>query len=290
MLFRSLETWLRDNGYRLPTGASSVLGSYLKQGMKFFVARVNLKEQARLGFTYLRPLQMAFESPKFMLPIRLGTLNADGVQELFVYALTRKGRVETTNYRTVRLPTGTELPVYVKEEFPQFYRAMFAEQVKRESMRAVFLEYAWDMGWCDPCAADPLSPEELRKLGVFWLPEGSADLQRGRPGGPIDVFMTRLHVRYDAASFPEDLVFQETADRANFQGRYVLRHQWKGEAKCEAAERYRQSLRVRAEREASNLSSLTGWPIEDIRRKIGPVGDGGSKPDGRPWWQKLFGE
>jgi len=285
-----LETWLRDSGYRLPTGASSVLGSYLKQGMKFFVARVNLKEQARLGFTYLRPLQMAFESPKFMLPIRLGTLNADGAQELFVYALTRKGRVETTNYRTVRLPTGTELPVYVKEEFPQFYRAMFAEQVKRESMRAVFLEYAWDMSWCDPCAADPLSPEELRKLGVFWLPEGSADLQRGRPGGPIDVFMTRLHVRYDAASFPEDLVFQETADRANFQGRYVLRHPWKGEAKCEAAERYRQSLRARSEREAGNLSSLTGWAIGDIRRRIGPVGDGGSKPDGRPWWQKLFGE
>src|SRR5262249_1283704 len=49
-----LETWLRDNGYRLPAGASPVLGSYLKQGMKFFVARVNLKEQARLGFTYLR--------------------------------------------------------------------------------------------------------------------------------------------------------------------------------------------------------------------------------------------
>src|SRR5438093_5213253 len=163
-----LETWLRDSGYRLPSGASAVLGSYLKQGMKFFVARVNLEEQAKLGFTYLRPLQMAYESPKFMLPIRLGTLNADGHQELFVYALTRKGRVETTNYRTVRLPTGMDLPVYVKGEFPQFYRAMFAEQVKREAMRAVFLEYAWDMSWCDPCAADPLSLEELRKLGVFW--------------------------------------------------------------------------------------------------------------------------
>ena len=37
-----------------------------------------------------------------MLPIRLGMVNADGAQELFVYALTRKGRVETTNYRTVR--------------------------------------------------------------------------------------------------------------------------------------------------------------------------------------------
>ena len=47
--------------------------------------------------------------------------------------------------------------------------------------------------------------------------------------------MTRLHVRYDTAHFPEDLVFQETADRSNFQGRYVLRHEWTGEGSCEAA-------------------------------------------------------
>ena len=287
-----LETWLRDSGYRLPTGASAVLGSYLKQGMKFFVARVNLLEQARLGFTYLRPLQMAFESPKFMLPIRLGTLNADGQQELFVYTLTRKGRVETTNYRTVRLPTGMDLPVYVKEEFPQFYRAMFAEQVKREAMRAVFLEYAWDMSWCDPCAAAPLSSEELRKLGVFWLSEsasgGSGDRFRRGPGGPVDVFVTRLHVRYDAARFPEDLVFQETADRSSFQGRYVLRHPWKGEATCEAGEHYRRALRVRAEQEAGNLAALTGWPLEEIRRKAATGPD--ATPDSRQWWQRLFAE
>ena len=36
-------------------------------------------------------------------------------------------------------------------------------------MSTVFLEYAWDMAWCDPCAADPLSTDQLRKLGVFWL-------------------------------------------------------------------------------------------------------------------------
>ncbi|HEY8022542.1 MAG TPA: DUF2330 domain-containing protein, partial [Thermoanaerobaculia bacterium] len=92
-----LTTWLTQNGYRIPPGASAVLGSYLKQGMHFFVAKVNLKEQAKLGFTYLRPLQVAYESPKFMLPIRLGMVNSKGQQELFVYALTRKGRVETTN-------------------------------------------------------------------------------------------------------------------------------------------------------------------------------------------------
>jgi hypothetical protein len=51
-----LEVWLRENGYRIPPGASAVLGSYIKQQMRFFVARVNIKEQAKLGFTYLRPL------------------------------------------------------------------------------------------------------------------------------------------------------------------------------------------------------------------------------------------
>lgn len=284
-----LETWLRDNGYRTPPGASAVLGSYLKQGMRFFVAKVNLKEQAKLGFSYLRPLQMAFETPKFMLPIRLGTLNADGAQELFVYTLTKKGRVETTNYRTVKLPTGMSLPVHVKGEFPQFYTAMFGEQVKKEDMRAVFLEYAWDMGWCDPCAANPLSGEELRQLGVHWLPEGDGTPMRRGPigAGGVDVFVTRLHVRYDATRFPDDLVFQETADRTNFQGRYVLQHPWKGEATCEAAERYRTELRARAEREATTLASLTGWSIDDIRRKMGPA-YGVVKTDDRPWWQRMW--
>ena len=132
-----LETWLRENGYRIPAGASAVLASYLKQNMRFFVARVNLTEQTKLGFSYLRPLQVAYESPKFMLPIRLGMVNANGPQELFVYALTRKGRVETTNYRTVKLPSDMELPVYLEGpgEFAQFYKAMFARQV-REAGRA----------------------------------------------------------------------------------------------------------------------------------------------------------
>ena len=97
-----------------------MLGSYIKQNLKFFVAKVNLKEQAKLGYSMLRPIQVAYESPKFMLPIRLGMVNADGPQELFVYALTRKGRVEATNYRTVKLPTGMDMPVYVKDAIPRF--------------------------------------------------------------------------------------------------------------------------------------------------------------------------
>jgi hypothetical protein len=285
-----LETWLRENGYRIPAGASGVLSSYIKQNMKFFVAKVNVKEQARLGYSMLRPIQVAFESPKFMLPIRLGTVNADGPQELFIYALTRKGRVEVTNYRTVKLPSNVDVPVYVKDRFADFYKAMFSHQVKKENMSTVFTEYAWDMGWCDPCAADPLSQEELRKLGVFWLTESMnppgrvPSIQRPRPQ---DVFVTRLHVRYDSAHFPEDLVFQETADRSNFQGRYVLRHAWTGTESCEAATQYRQELLQRRAREAQTLASLTGWDIAEIRKSMNG-GNPAPPPDQPAWWQRIW--
>jgi hypothetical protein len=274
-----LETWLRRSGYQIPSGASTVLASYIRQGMKFFVARVNLKEQAKLGFTFLRPIQVAYESPKFMLPIRLGMVNAAGPQELFVYALTRRGRVEATNYRTVKLPTGMDLPVYVKQEFPAFYRAMFDQQVRRNRMETVFTEYAWDMGWCDPCAAEPLSPSELGQLGVFWLESGAALPRRSGSGGS-NVFITRLHVRYDAAHFPEDLVFQQTADRTNFQGRYVLRHPWTGTESCEAAASYRSAVAMRAELEAQSLADLTGWNITDIRGRMHIVAT--------KWWQRIW--
>jgi len=272
-----LETWLRQNGYRIPAGASEVIGSYLKQNMRFFVAKVNLAEHRKLGFSYLRPLQVAYESPKFMLPIRLGMVNANGPQELFVYALTRKGRVETTNYRTVKLPADMDLPEYLKQpdEFASFYKAMFARQVQKQDGRAVFLEYGWDMRWCDPCAADPLTNSELRQLGVFWAGDG---------GGTPEAFLTRLHVRYDNAHFPEDLVFQETGDRSNFQGRYVLRHPWTGADGCGAASAYRQDLRQRRAREAEQLASLTGWNIADIRKKMG---EEPAAPD-RAWWERLW--
>lgn len=296
-----LVTWLTENGYRMPRGAERVLSSYLRQGMRFFVARVNLKEQAKLGTTYLRPLQMAFESPKFGLPLRLGMVNARGAQDLFVYALTRNGRVEPTNYRTVRLPSDAEVPEFVKDDFADFYRAMFTTAYHREGGDAVFLEYAWDMSWCDPCAADPLSREELRGLGVFWLeapggggggttgPGGAAPGIFPPPGGAQNVFVTRLHVRYDAAHFPEDLVFHETGDRGNFQGRFVIRHPWKGQRDCPGMDRYRTEVRERRAREAETLARLTGWDLSSISRKMGGDDAWGPPPDKRPWWEWMWG-
>ena len=278
--------WLNGNGYKIPRGADKVVSSYLKQDMRFFVAKVNLEEQKKAGYSYLRPLQVAYESNKFMLPIRLGTLNAKQQQDLYVYALTRTGRIETTNYRTVKLPSNMEVPEFVQAEFADFYRDMFARQTEVENNRGVFLEYAWDMAWCDPCAADPLSTEELRSLGVYWA--GDQDSLGRRPSNQAqNVFVTRLHVRYDREHFPEDLVFQETGDRQNFQGRYVIRHPWKGESTCDTTA-YDKQVRERQEREAQQLANLTGWDIDDIRKKITFASVPEPEDPPKPWWARLW--
>ena len=275
-----LETWLVRNGYRIPKGASAALRPYVRQQMKFFVAKVNLREQAKTGVAYLRPLQFAFESPKFMLPVRLGMLNARTAQDLVIYLLTPNGRVETTNYRTVKLAANVELPTFVRGDFARTYKALFDTQALREQNRAIFTEYFWDMSTCDPCAAEPLSRDELRSAGVYWVaPTSASGVRAAEP-----VMLTRLHLRYTKESLPEDLVFQETTDRASFQARYVIRHPWRGDTNaCADAKPYLDSVRAREEREASTLANLTGWDVNEVRVRMSLPPQPSSK-----WWETLW--
>lgn len=284
-----LETWLKQNNYKIPSGASNLLSTYIQSGMKFFVAKVNLGEQTKTGLNYLRPLQMAFETSKFMLPIRLGLLNAQGDQDLIVYAITKNGRVETTNYRTAKFPTDFDIPLFVKDDFASFYKDLFAHQVKKEGRGVVFTEHFWDMNSCDPCSSEPLSHEELKKLGVFWLNERVPPSRFGFPGpwgGPQNqggVKVTRLHVRYNLDTFKEDLVFHETKDEQFFQTRFVLRHPWTGSpTECKEAKSYFDNLSKRQDKEAQNLAFLTGWDIGTVRNKMKLA----SKP--KPWWENLW--
>ena len=145
-----LVRWLTDNNYRIPQGADGVLGSYIKQNMRFFVAKVNVERMTTLGNGYLRPLQVRYQSAKFMVPLRLGTVNAKGPQDLIIYALSKTGRIESANYRTVKIPSDIDVPLYVKDEFGPFYKALFERAVAKENMRAVFVEYAWDMALVRP--------------------------------------------------------------------------------------------------------------------------------------------
>ncbi len=287
-----LETWLQQNQYQIPTGANQVLAPYIRQGMKFFVARVNLEAFDNSGYQTLRPLQISYDSAKFMLPIRLGMLNADGDQDLVVYLLSPQGRIELTNYRTVKIPTDIELPLFVQQEFGQVYGTMFQHLYEQENKRAAFLEYAWDMSSCDPCSADPLNPEELEASGVTWLDRINDRQNLPRAECPI-VFMTRLHLRYSRDTFPEDLSFQTTNNRKFFQGRYITHQLYTGgDFDCVAyyreflseeqfqneqeliqyaddyAKAYLSWIVPNFQNEARNLARITGQDIQTIRQRI----------------------
>ncbi|AFY48204.1 hypothetical protein Nos7524_2362 [Nostoc sp. PCC 7524] len=284
-----LETWLNRNGYKIPRGAKQLLKPYIRSSMKFFVAKVNLDEFEKSGYQFLRPLQISYQSPKFMLPIRLGMINSTSEQDLIVYVLSPKGQAEITNYRTVKVPSNVNIPVFVKEEFGDFYKSTFQTAYTKEGKKVAFLEYAWDMSNCDPCAADPLTSEELKQAGVFWLdgdsPSNAPIPPNFRRSFPVsNVFITRLHVRYTRDKFPEDLMFQDTSNRESFQGRYVLQHPFTGEVKCQAGKEYKRSLPRRFEQEAQTLAKLTNWNIQDIRRKMRlTIGNLTSS-----WWETLF--
>jgi hypothetical protein len=98
------------------------------------------------------------------------------------------------------------------------------------------------------------------------------------------VMLTRLHLRYTKDSLPEDLVFQETQDRANFQARYVLRHPWQGSVDaCAEAKPYFDAVRQRQEQEATTLASLTGWPVQSVRTRMAL-----SPQAPQRWWESMW--
>ena len=135
----------------------------------------------------------------------------------------------------------------------------------------------------DPCPSPPLTRAALQALGVWWLDEPENT-----------VFLTRLHARYDRASFPEDLVLQTTADQQNFQARVVVRNEWTGESRCENANAYRKSLPDRRARDAATLAKLTGWSLDSIRGRMGLTtawlapGEPRAAYRSTAWWESLW--
>lgn len=63
----------------------------------------------------------------------------------------------------------------------------------------------------------------------------------------------------------------------------MLRHPYEGEMKCQEARDYLQSVKNRQEQEAQTLARLTGWNINQIRRKIDFV-----EIKSSPWWRRVW--
>ena len=268
-----LKEWLTSNGYKIPDAAEEVLDPYIKSNLKFFVVKVNEAEKNKLANNFLRPIQIIFNSPKFMLPIRLGMANADGDQDLIVYAFTRKGRIECTNYRNAKIATDKNIPLFVQKNFSAFYGNLFNHQWETENKAVAFLEYAWDVSpqnyyHCDPCIATAPSEQELVQSGVWWL--GGKDWTDysdvnnvEQDNGSKNVHFTRMHIRYNRNSFPQDLQFQVTPNTETFQARYIITHPATGSFNCDAGKKYLQDLKKRRQKELIELTALTGTNLNN---------------------------
>lgn len=266
----ALKTWLTTNGYKIPAKAEEVLEPYIKSDMKFFVVKVNLEEKEKLGLNELRPIQMTYNTNKFMLPIRLGMANAESIQDMIVYAFNKKGRVEVSNYKTLKVPTDNNVPEFVKDTFGEFYKSVF-NKLYKTNKNSVFLEYGWNLSGdnfvkCDPCSVTPPKYADLKDAGVEWVTYQGG---QGRGWGGSDyqgeLYFTRLHVRYDRENFPQDLEFVETTNSNNFQARYVLNIAVKEKLDCEDAYDYYKSLKYRREDELKELSKITDWNVDEFK-------------------------
>ncbi len=227
---QGLEKWLRVNKYNIPEGAAAALAPYIRDEMKFFVAKVDIKKVKRdpAGVVMLSPLRFDFESPTLRLPVRLGLLNAQGKQDLLVYILHPASRFEVANYPNVFIPSNLEVENEVRTDFGAFYTALFDATMAKAGGKAVITEYAWQTSSCDPCPVPPLQPNDLFTLGGDVLGEGRKPGQlatgkrakrrrprrrarRGPNGGFFGAFspwvLTRLHTRYSKDTLSEDLVF-----------------------------------------------------------------------------------
>jgi MYXO-CTERM domain-containing protein len=243
-----LDAWLRDQHYKIPSGAEPLLRPYVESNSKWFVAKIDpSKVKFEGNRAALSPLRFHYDSDEFTLPIRLGLANSSGTQDLIVNILAPQQRYEVANYKNVTIPTNLDVRDQVKGKFGAFYAALFDATVEKNP-GAVVTEYSWAAGSCDPCPGPTLQPDELETLGLdvidpltpeqlqardavavalkrlqagsanqsqqdqqaLWAEYNRATRLAPQQTNAYELVLTRLHARY-GKSITNDLVFK-TAD------------------------------------------------------------------------------
>jgi len=215
-----LLTWLDQEGYGVSTEAEELLGEYIEADSKFLAAKVRLDDVPTTGGfegrPFLSPLQIAYTSSAFSLPIRLGTVNSPGTQDLVVYAVTeaRQGPVGIANYDEVAWTIDDNENDCLYDEsalgpIDDYLDAKMDDAVDERGGAAWSMTYTWGPAKCDPCPpGGPLDDDVLSDLGF----QGSGQ----------DAQFTRLWMRYDAQAATQDLVLYGTGDFVQTQLRYIV--------------------------------------------------------------------
>jgi hypothetical protein len=208
----ALETWASAEGLFLPPGSADLLEEYIDGGTNFISVKVDL-DSVRSGGLLLKPIQFSYESDMMSLPIRLGTLNAGGSQDVVLHVVTDTGgAVGISNYPEFEVESDCMYDEDRGGSFNNFYDDLYSDEWGSSAGGAGYLtEYLWAPTSCDPCTGGgPLTEEALRDIGY--------------EGDPNNAVLTRIHMRYVPGAVEGDLMLYDTGRRSStqHQQRYVL--------------------------------------------------------------------
>jgi MYXO-CTERM domain-containing protein len=141
-----LLAFLRERGLELPERAAPALRAYIETGHRFVLLRADPRRAQHVGERMvLSPVQLDLESERLSVPVRLGTLNSPGEQELLLYVFSNDGRYELANRPNVSAPTDLRVRDDYDGGFARFYAGL-VDAVLREHPGAAMTEYARSLG------------------------------------------------------------------------------------------------------------------------------------------------
>lgn len=141
-----LLTFLRERGLDLPDAAASMLRGYIESGHRFVLFHADPARAQRLGETMmLSPLQLEYESDELRVPVRLGTLNSPGEQELLLYVISTEGRFDIANRPGVIAPTDIRMRRDARGAFAELYTSI-TDEIFRRTPGAAITEYVHPVG------------------------------------------------------------------------------------------------------------------------------------------------
>ena len=194
-----LLAFLRQRGLDLPDRAATMLRGYIETGHRFVLLRADPSRAQHLGDNMmLSPIQLEYESDDLVVPVRLGTLNSPGEQELLLYVFSPEGRFAVANRPNVEAPTDLRMRRDARGTFAELYTSI-TDEVFRHTPNAAVTEYAHVLG----------RHVRFGDAAPFGVPnEGASPLRRGDRASARRIWtVSRMRHRY-GAHLTDDLTLQ----------------------------------------------------------------------------------
>jgi len=156
----SLETWLKANGYSIPSGKEGVVNDYIQQGWFFVAAKIHLDQspglkmaaaapkfapdparaqqiiQKKLAIGELHPILISFDSPRCVFPLKISSI-LDKTSEVSLYVLSQQPLVNRFLYDEIWTGIENHATSMIKDRWIE----------KQDNPQAAALKIALNSAW-----------------------------------------------------------------------------------------------------------------------------------------------